>query len=522
MQSRAHNTYFLLPLILGLIGLIYHMKKDYKDTIVVASLFIMTGLAILVYLNQQPYEPRERDYAYAASFYAFAIWIGIGIIHLIDWLRKKVNEKISVILVFVLMLILVPGNMAQQNWDDHDRSEKYACRDFAANYLNSCDQQAILFTNGDNDTFPLWYDQEVEGIRTDVRVVNLMLASGAWYIDQLYKKAYDSEPLPFTLPREDYRQGSNDIIPYYDVGFKGYVELRDLMGWIKSNKPQTYLSLQDGQRIKFFPAKKIKLTVSRSHCLKYGIVPPELADSIVDTVYWTIRTNQLYKNDVMLLDLIASSDFTRPLYFAAPSSVNNVFNVDTLMFVTGFVYKFMPVKAYKNEQIPGLGRVDPIASGDILLNKCVWGNLNDSHVYVDPESQNNAIRPKTNILRTVKGLMELGKKKEAEKLMDLYEFYFPESKFPYDLYMIPYAEMYYQLGRKATADSILMRLSTVYSQDLDFYHSVEDPNQAYFDQDVRTSLSVLRDLGNVAKQYHRDKLAAEFDSLFSMKMQGYK
>ena len=519
MQSRARNTYFFLPLILGLIGLIFHMKKDYKDTIVVASLFLMTGLAIVVYLNQQPYEPRERDYAYAASFYAFAIWIGIGVIQLIEWMKQRVNERISIGVVFIVTLILVPVLMAQQNWDDHDRSGKYSCRDFAANYLNSCAPQAILFTNGDNDTFPLWYDQEVEGIRTDVRVVNLMLASGAWYINQLYKKMYDSEPIPFTLPQKDYRPGTNDIIPYYNVGFNDYVELKDLIDWIKSPSQQTYLTLQNGQQIKFFPAKKIKLTVNKENCIKYGIVPPELVDNMVDTVYWTIRSNQLYKNDLMLLDLISSTNFTRPLYFAAPSSVKHVFNMDSMCYVTGFVYKFMPVKAYQDEYIRGLGTVDPIASADVMLNKFTWGNLNDPHVYIDPESLNNAIRPKTNLLRSSKAMLELGRMEEAEALLDTYLEYFPESKFPWDLYMIPYAEIYYQVGSTAKADSILERLSVTYGQDLDYYNDVQGPGRSYYDQDMRTALSVLRDLGRVARTNGQPDLAAKLDSLFNVRMQ---
>ena len=519
MQNRAHNTYFFLPLLLGLIGLLFHFKKDYKNAIVVTSLFIMTGLAIVVYLNQQPYEPRERDYAYAASFYAFAIWLGIGVIQLIEWLRKKVNEKVAIGVVFGVTLILVPGLMAQQNWDDHDRSGKYSCRDFAANYLNSCDPQAILFTNGDNDTFPLWYDQEVEGIRTDVRVVNLMLASGSWYIDQLYKKMYESEPIPFTLPKKDYRQGTNDIIPFYDIGFKGHVELKDLIGWIKSNNPQTYLSLQNGQKIKFFPAKKVKLTVNKENCMKYGIVPPELEDKMVDTIFWTIRSNQLYKNDLMLLDLIATTDFTRPLYFAAPSSVKHIFNLDSMFYVTGFVYKFMPVRAYGEEQIPGLGTVDPIAASDVLLNQCVWGNVNDPHTYIDPETRNNAIRPKTNILRAAKGMYELGDKETARKLMDTYNEYFPESKFPWDLYMIPYAELYYQVGDTAMGDAMLERLSEMYVQDLGFYNSVEGPMAAYYDQDIRTALSVLRDLGRVARNHGNPDLAAKLDSTFNLQLQ---
>ncbi|MEI6437101.1 MAG: DUF2723 domain-containing protein, partial [Bacteroidota bacterium] len=322
-KNRAANKYYLLPLLLGLLGFFFHVSKDYKGTMIISLLFIMTGLAILVYLNQQPYEPRERDYAYAASFYAFSIWIGLGIIPLINLLKKKLSENISIAIVFGICLLLVPGIMAKENWDDHDRSGKYACRDFAANYLRSCDPQGILFTNGDNDTFPLWYDQEVEGIGTDIRVVNLMLASGPWYINQLYKKAYNSNPIPLTLTQEQYQQGTNDILPFYDVGLKGYVELKDMIDFIKSDNPQSFLTLQNGDKMKFFPSKKVKITVDSAACVKYGIVPKHLQGKMVDSIYWTIRSNQLYKNDLMLLDLLASNKWERPLYFAAPSSVSH-------------------------------------------------------------------------------------------------------------------------------------------------------------------------------------------------------
>ena len=520
-KNRAHNRYFLLPLILGLAGLLYHIKKDYRGTLVIILLFIMTGLAIVVYLNQQPYEPRERDYAYAASFYAFAIWIGIGVIALVDWLKKWLNEKISLILVFIVTLIIVPGIMAQQNWDDHDRSGKYACRDFAANYLNSCDQNAILFTNGDNDTFPLWFDQEVEGIRTDVRVVNLMLASGPWYIDQLFKKAYDSPPLPFTLTRKDYQQGTNDIIPYYNIGIKGYVELQDMIEFIKSNNPQTFLSLQDGSKIKYFPSKKVKLTVDSAACLRYGIVPKDLAGRMVDTLYWTIRSNQLYKNDLMLLDIIASSNWRRPIYFAAPSSVNHIFNLDSFCLVSGFVYKFMPVKADAKSYIPNLGGIDPVRTYDLMMHHCVWGNLNDPHVNVDPESLNNSIRPKTNFMRAAQAMIDIGRKKEAIELLDAYQHYFPDSKIPYDFYMLPYAEIYYQAGAMDKANLIVKRIAEVYDQNLDYYYSYDAKNREYFKNDIQQALSILRRLSNISLDFHQDSLASSIDTLFSRKIRAF-
>jgi hypothetical protein len=516
-KNWATNRYYMLPLILGLIGLFFHIKKDYKDSIVVGLIFIMTGLAIVVYLNQQPYEPRERDYAYAASYYAFAFWIGLGVIQLIEWLKKRMNERLSLVLVTLLTLALVPGLMGMQNWDDHNRSGKYACRDFAANYLTSCDPQGILFTNGDNDTFPLWYDQEVEGIRTDVRVVNLMLASGSWYIDQLYRKTYDSEKLPFTLPKDGYRQGTNDIVPYYNVGIDGYVELKDLVNWIKSDNPRTFLTLQNGMKIKFFPSKKVKLTVDSAACIRNGIVPSYFADRMVDTIFWTIKSNQLYKNDVMLLDLIASSKWKRPLYFAAPSSVSHVFNVDSFAVLTGYVYKFMPVKTDRADRIPGLGTIDARGSYKPLM-EMKWGNLNDPKVYVDPESLNNAIRPKTNYIRVAQGLANLGKQKEAEELLNTYIANFPDSKIPYDMYMTPYAELYYKLGKNDKANAIVERLLEIYSQDLEYYNSYSPDYHEYFTSDIETALGTMRNLARLSGEYKQDSLSKHADSLFNMQM----
>jgi len=521
-KNRAANKYYFLPLILGLIGFLFHAGRDLKGTMIIGLLFIMTGLAILVYLNQQPYEPRERDYAYAASFYAFAIWIGLGVIPLIGFLRRKLSENLSIALVFGLCLVLVPGIMAKENWDDHDRSGKYACRDFAAGYLKSCEPQGILFTNGDNDTFPLWYDQEVEGIGTDVRVVNLMLASGPWYINQLYKKAYESEPIPLTLDKEQYRQGTNDIIPYYDIGIRGYVELKDMIDFIKSDNPQTYLTLQNGQKMKFFPSKKVKITVDSAACVKYGIVPKHLQGQMVDSISWTIRTNQLYKNDLMLLDLLASNKWKRSLYFAAPSSVNHVAAIDSFCLVQGWVYKFLPVKASPGDHIQGMGGVDALTSYDILKNKCAWGNLDDPHVYVDPESLNNSVRPKTNFMRVAQSLLEQGRNKEAIEMLDMYIRYFPDSKIPFDMYMVPYSEIYYKAGAPEKANKLLERVSEIYSQNLDYYYSFPAAYRQYFEEDIQTSLGILRRMSMMASENKQTPLAAKLDTLFNQKIREFR
>ena len=425
-------------------------------------------------------------------------------------------------LVFLICLLIIPVNMAKENWDDHNRSNKYSCRDFAAGYLNSCEKEGVLFTNGDNDTFPLWYDQEVEGIRTDVRVINLMLASGSWYIDQLYKKMYDSDPLSFTLDKNQYRQGTNDIVIYYDIGIKGYVELKDVLEFLRSDDPQTFIPLQNGEKIKFFPSKKIKLTVDKEACVRNGIVPEYLKDRIVDTIYWNIRSNQLYKNDLMLLDLVGSNKWQRSFYFAAPSSVKHCFDVDSFCHVEGWIYKFMPVKVNPGDYIAGMGGIDAIGSYNILMNKCKWGNLNDPKVYVDPESLNNAVRPKTNFIRTAQSLIDMGKEKEAVKLMDTFFINFPDSKIPFDIYDLPFAEMYYKTKEIQKANKIIDRIAEIYGQDIDYYYSFTGKNKDYFQEDIQSALGYMRRLNQVAAQYKQEKLAEKIDKLFNAKLKGFR
>jgi hypothetical protein len=280
--------------------------------------------------------------------------------------------------------------------------------------------------------------------------------------------------------------------------------------------------LQNGEKIKFFPSKKVKLTVDSAACIKYGIVPKNLADKMVDTIYWTIKSNQLYKNDIMLLDLIASTNWTRPLCFAAPNSVNHCFNTDSFMLVQGWVYKFVPIKASPNDYIQGMGGVNTMLSYDILMNKCAWGNLNDPHVYVDPESMNNSVRPKTNILRTAQSLMEMGKKKEAVSLMDEYFKFFPDSKIPYDMYVLPYAELYFKGGENKKATALIERISEIYTQNLDYYFSFTGKNKEYYQQEIQTALGMIKRMNSLASQNNEPKLAAKMDSLFNLKVKSYQ
>lgn len=512
MKNPARNTFYALPFLLGLAGLFYQLNRDRRNTFIVALLFIMMGLAIIVYLNQYPYQPRERDYAYAGSFYAFAIWIGMGVLAVTEVFNRFLKQHLAAILATVLCVILVPVIMARQGWDDHDRSGKYAARDFAINYLNSCAPNAILITNGDNDTFPLWYAQEVEGIRTDVRVVNFMLASGDWYVHQMMKRVYDSPPLPFTLRSDQYNKGVNEIIPYFEEpSIKGRRELKDVINFIASDNQATRLPVQSGEWINYFPVKNVRLTVDSARAIANGIVPEYYADRIEPYIDWQIKTNYLYRNDLMLLDFLATSDWTRPLYFANPNSVSQVLDVDTYCHLEGYVYRFMPVKA--DHYIRGLAGLNVRESYDILMNRCQWGNLNDPDVVVDRESSRNVMIPKQNFMRLAQALADDNKVDSAARIADQVAALFPNEKFPFDMYMIPFLEVFYQAGEIEKANQMNEALIKNYEENLVFYESLSERFTQYYGQDREQAFMVLGRLGELAREYQQTELADRVDGI---------
>lgn len=513
LRNPARNKFYFLPLLLGLVGLFFHLNSSKRDTLVVALLFLMTGVVIVLYLNQYPYQPRERDYAYTGSFYAFSIWIGLGVLGLYQWLKKYLGEnKFAAGGIALIGLLFVPGIMAQQGWDDHDRSGKYATRDFAMNYLVSCDPNAILITNGDNDTFPLWYVQEVEDFRTDIRVVNYMLSSGYWYVHQLGRKIYNSEPLPLTLTPGQYEKGVNQYIMYVDRGIKGHVEVKDLINFIASDDDRTKLPLTTGDKINYMPSKKLRLTVDSAKCVDNGIVPREMAHLIVPYIEWEIRQNALYKNDLMLLDFLATNNWERPLYFANPSSLEKVIDIDKYCHLEGNVYKFMPVKA--KDYIPRMGGVHADKSYDIIMNDFRFGNLNDPLVTVDRESYRNSRVQKQNFLRIAQALLNDRKPEKAAAILDTCIHYFPADKIHYDIIMMPFIEIYYNAGRMETATEEVRKMVDVCDQELTYFLSL-DPAFAdtYYSTEMQQAVAVLQRMAEVTRENGQPELSEEIEAI---------
>lgn len=515
-DNWARNKFYFLPLLLGMLGLLFQLRKNGNQFLVVFLLFFMTGIAIVMYLNITPNQPRERDYAFAGSFYAFAMWIGLGVMALWD-LVKKINHTYSPIIITLVCLLLVPGIMAKEGWNDHDRSGKYAARDFARNYLNSCAPNAILITNGDNDTFPLWYAQEVEGVRTDVRVVNFMLASSDWYAHQLMRKLYNSDPLPFTLTYDQYNKGVNDISAYSAMT-TDRVELKELIKFIASDDPMSKYK-SDGRTLSLYPTKKIKITLDSTQFVKNGIIPAQFADRAVGTINLDIKPNYLYKNDLMLLDFIANNQFKRPIYFASPASIGSV-DFSNYCFLDGFVYRFMPAKAQGSDFYRGYGSVDVNGSYDVLMNKCQWGNLADPKVYVDRESYRNSMIPKQNFARLASKLVEVGNKDSAVKVCDRLQEIFPDNKIHFDYYYLQFVNIYYQAGAFDKGNKLANRLFEIYEQNTNYIYSLKPPFRDNYSDDLNDAYTFFTTLKQFAGQYGQTAMADRADKMLKQRFGG--
>ncbi len=441
-NNKARNKYYLLPLLLGLIGLVYHIRRHPKDAFVVFLMFVMTGIAIAVYLNMPPRQPRERDYAFVGSFSFFAIWIGLGVMGLAEWISNLVGKekdrvyKIVLPIVFVASMAGVPCLMAAENWDDHDRSEKYAARDFAQNYLKSVDQNGILITFGDNDTFPLWYAQEVEGTRTDVRILNFTLSGMYWYVEQLYNKLYESDPLPFTLPKEYYGLG-HDYYGFTNV-FPDYTEVTDALQFMHDNYDKlTFPDRNYGGRVlTHLPTNRFKITLDKPALVKAGVITAEMAEQIPDDIRWEINKGTLYRHELMLLDILGTNRFMRELNIMNPntSGVPGVFPpIHRYVIQNGLNYRFVPYPVPSQQRYTD-ETVDYFVNG-VDGEPLKWGNLH-SDIYIDPISENMATATRQTMILVAAATLEKGDTAMARAMLDTMNAVFPVKNFPVDIFAV--------------------------------------------------------------------------------------
>lgn len=431
-NDPGRNKYYLLPVLFGLLGILFHFKNSRKDFFALLALFIITGLGIIVYTNQPPNEPRERDYVLVGSFFTFAIWIGMGGLYLFQLLREKLKNNARALAIAAGAVVLIaPIIMGFQNYDDHSRSGHTAARDYASNFLNSCAPNAIIFTYGDNDTYPLWYAQEVEGIRTDVRVVNLSLIAVDWYIDQMRRKVNDSPALNFTIPSEEYRGKKRNQVFYYSPDdVEREMSLMDVVRFVGEDHP---LRGANTTTESYLPAKNLYIPVDRERAIQAGIVQRDDPD-LTDRIRLTVDRSYITKDELAILDILASNFYDRPIYFSVTCTESKLFNLGEHLQLEGLGLRLMPIRTQPTRGfgIYGLGRVGEEQFLENILNNYRWSSFAEHPTFVDRSYNASVYAHKMVMLRAAYHFMTKEDYENAIKVIDRSLASFPHFNFPYD------------------------------------------------------------------------------------------
>lgn len=527
-ENRGRNRYYALPLLLGIAGLFFQWKKQRNSAIIVGLLFFFTGIAIVIYLNQPPVEPRERDYTFAGSYYAFCIWIGLGVLWLRDILTKILKDTPVNSIVSTVLALIVPVVMAKGAWDDHDRSQRYHSVDSAKNLLNSCAKNAILFTGGDNDTFPLWYAQEVEGFRTDVRVCNLSLLGTDWYISQMKRQAYESTPLPISLELNDYIQGKNDYIPYVEKpGVKSGVNLKQLMSLIEEESPALMVPTQGGKSVATYPTKTFYIDIDSAKVASMPWVPEREKDRVVRRMTWTIGKNALYKNDFVVLNILSNIDWSRPVYFSTTLSTSSYLNLKPFLQLEGLAYRLMPI--YNAGAADGVVNT-PVMYRNMMKNM-FWRNLDNPDVYYDENYKRFPLNARKSFYMLASQLINESKvednpmmqamlppivpgKSRKELAKEVLEYCFkimPDKSTRYDVYIPQFIPLLQEIGNNKLADEIASVMHKRAVEDLE-YHTKNRAQSSSFD--MQTNVYILQQLSLAYRKSSNKALADKYDKDF--------
>ncbi|MBW6533726.1 MAG: DUF2723 domain-containing protein [Mariniphaga sp.] len=520
-NEPSKNTYYFLPLLFGLIGLFYqynHSRKGKEGFAVVMTLFILTGIAIIVYLNQTPVQPRERDYAYTGSFYAFAIWIGLAVPALFSALQKIVKGVPNAVLVILGSLLLVPGVLATQNWDDHNRSNRYMTRDYAVNYLESCAPNAILLTYGDNDTFPLWYVQEVEGVRTDIKVVNISYLGMDWYISQHRMATYEAEPVPFSFEENQYYTGIRDGVFIQDR-LNRAVDLRDAMEFMGSDDERTKAETAGGQKVDYFPSSEFYLPVNKQKVLETGTIQPEDAALISDTVQFKINKRYVTKSEWAVLNMIAANDWERPIYIDhSLLYTNNIFFTDWLQF-EGLAYRFVPVKT--ESRAMNTGHINTSILYENVMNKFVWGNVNHPDVFLDDYNKKaiRIIQARYMFARLAETLVNEGQNQKAEEVIDKMFGLFPNEKMPLTYDSFPAVEQYFRSGATEKGIEKARQMAENGFAMLNYYFSLPENFAQAVQEEQAREMGNIQNLLVLTRRYDLQDLNSEIDGRLQQMIQ---
>jgi tetratricopeptide (TPR) repeat protein len=513
-DNKGHNVYYLLPLLLGLIGLLYQAysnEKGIQTFWITFFLFFMTGIAIVLYLNQTPYQPRERDYAYAGSFYAFCIWVGFGVVGLVKILERYKLPAVAASAIATIACLFVPVQMISQNWDDHDRSGRTVARDFGANYLQSCEPNAIIFTNGDNDTFPLWYNQEVEGVRTDIRVCNTSYLQTDWYINQMKRGVYESAPLPISWTPDEYVQGTRDAAYVFPMTDKP-IELKTALDFVRSNDEKFKTIPGISQKLDYIPSDKLTYQVDSAAVMAAGVLKPS-EDSLLlkEMVIDLTGKEALGKQELMVLEMLKNNNWERPMYYAVTVSPDQFVNMDGYFRQTGMAYQIVPMNARETGN-----EVDTEKMYNNVMNKFKWGGVDKPGIYLD-ETAMRLCKSMRMILfnRLAEALIKEGENTKALEVLDLAMRVFPAENVPMDYSALSFGELYYALGEDEKAEAVYDAIASNSMRNLNWYFRL-NPNQlASVMSSLGHDLAVVQEILRVSEEFNPEfvaKYKPEFDA----------
>ena len=517
-NNHGTNKFYLIPLLLIIIGLVFHLQKSRKDWFIVALLFFFTGLAIVMYLNQTPLQPRERDYSYAGSVYALCIWLGLAVLALYEFFKSKNLKGVAGAGLATALCFSGPFLMGKNGWDDHDRSTRYTALDFAKNYLNSCPKNAILFTQGDNDTYPLWYTQEVEGIRTDVRIINLSLLGVYWYVDQLRHKNNEADAIALSVSPDKIRGDIRDYMQYYDAKKFDQAQtynLADVMKFVTSNDANAQLQMQNGESMNYWPVKNLSIPVEVDNCKAQGIDAPTDTTSFPKEIAWKMKTSgMILKNDLMTLDIIASNHWKRPICWTVSSSPDAYQGLDEYLEITGMVARLSPFKNNQHTMYPMTGRVNTKLAKENFEKYC-WGGIQNNNVYLDETAMRMAVNLQSNVGRVAEQLVAENRKDEAVAMIDKCLKSMSAKEVPYTVYSLPFVNTYYKAGAIDKAHQVADELWRSSERDASVYFKLSpDEIKGLYNRDMQEFLYAMQSIVSFAKENndkaYADKMEAKF------------
>jgi hypothetical protein len=510
-NDPTRNGFYFLPFIFGLIGLLFHYRKDKKSFLSLMLLFLITGIGLVIYSNSPPNEPRERDYVLVSSFFAFSIWVGMAVIAIYEILKTKLGQMPSGVIAGLLVLV-APFLMGTVNFDDHSRRDHYGARDYASNFLNSVEPNSILFTYGDNDTYPLWYAQEVEGIRRDVRVVNLSLIAVDWYIDKLRSKVNDSAPLKLSLSEEAYRGKNRNQVYFHDPrgGALDKPMTLDQAFSIIGNPDNN----QDGVTI--VPSKNFFIPIDKEKYAKTGFLSDTTGMSDFINIRFADKKSYITKDDLAVMDVINSNIYDRPIYFAITCKNEKLLGLNDFTQIEGLGLKVIPkiTPSDKSLSIYGSGDVDSNLAYENIMTKWKWGNFDKLDTHINTSYMAGVQAMRMSMLRTCLKLMDENKVAKANEVAKKFFEAFPHFNFPYDASVIPFINVMVEAKDFDSAKKEMKVLANETKQYLDFYLSLDNEDYQNFEDDIRYSYKSMSDLRGLSKKVEDPAFEKEINEMF--------